>query len=129
MIVLIKKSAETPENLFGLPPQIEPQPNTDNTFIFEEISRELEEFLLRESDNANWTDGVFESLAEISNQVQEEFAKLLGEDTDKKRFLKWLTKIFALLLNTKVNTTTKIKKIIKMALQTTVRIRSGQRQQ
>ena len=78
----IEKSAETPENLFGFPPQIEPQPNTDNTFIFEEISRELAEFLLRENDNANWTDGVFESLAEIANQVQEEFAKLLGEDTD-----------------------------------------------
>ena len=40
----IEKSAETPENLFGFPTQIEPQPNTDNTFIFEEISRELEEF-------------------------------------------------------------------------------------
>ena len=78
----IEKSAETPENLFGFPPQIEHQPNTDNTFIFEEISRELAEFLLRENDNANWTDGVFESLAEIANQVQEEFAKLLGEDTD-----------------------------------------------
>ena len=85
----IVKSVKTSENLFGFP-QIDPEPNADNTLIFEEISSELEEFLLRESDNANSTDGVFEFLTEISNQVQEEFDKLLGEDTYKKRFLKLL---------------------------------------
>ena len=85
----IVKSVKTSESLFGFP-QIDPEPNADNTLIFEEISSKLEEFLLRESDNANSTDGVFEFLAEISNQVQEEFDKLLGEDTYKKRFLKSL---------------------------------------
>ena len=44
-----------PENLFGFPPQIEPKPNADNTFIFKETSRELEEFLLRENDNVDLT--------------------------------------------------------------------------
>ena len=38
-------------------------------------------------------------------------------------------KIFALLLNTKVNTAEKIKKIIKIALETTIKIWSGQKQQ
>ena len=67
----IKKSVETPENLFNYSPQIEPKPKANNTFIFKEI--ELEEFLLRENGNADSTDGVFEFLAEMSNQVQEEF--------------------------------------------------------
>ena len=38
-------------------------------------------------------------------------------------------KIFALLLNTKVNTAEKIKKIIKIALETTIKIWLGQKQQ
>ena len=106
----IEKSVETPENLFGFPPQIKTELNAGNTFIFEETSRELEEFLLRENNNADSKDDVFEFLAEISNQVQEEFDKLLGEDTNKNRFLKSLAKIFALLLDTEVNTAEKIKK-------------------
>ena len=79
--------------------------------MFKEISTELEEFLLRENDNADLTDDVFEFLVEISNQAQEEFDKLFGKGTDKKRFLKLLTKIIALLLITKVNTAEKILKI------------------
>ena len=126
--MLIEKSVEASENLFGSP-QKEPGSNTDNTLIFEGISRELEEFLLRENDNVYLTDGVFEFLVEISNQVQEEFDKLLGEDTDKKRFLKSLSKIFALLSNTKVNGAEKIKKIIKIALETTIKIWPEQKQQ
>lgn len=68
------------------------------------------------------TDGIVEALSAISEQIQKEFDELLGEDTDKKRFLKSLSKIFALLLNTKVTTAEKIEKIIKIALETTVRI-------
>ena len=124
----IEKSVKTSENLFSFP-QIEREPNTDNTLILEEISRESEEFLLRGNNNVNSTDGVFEFLAEISNQVQEEFDKLLGEDTHKKRFLKSLSKIFTLLLNAKVNTAENIKEIIKIVLETTVKIWSGQKQQ
>ena len=116
----IEKSVEASENIFRFP-QIEPESNTDNTLIFKENSRELEEFLLRENNNADPTDGVFELLAEILNQAQEEFDELLGEDTDKKQFLKSLSKIFALLLNTKVKTAEKIKKIIKIALETIVK--------
>ena len=103
----IEKSVEASEILIGCP-QIEPKPNTDNTLIFEEISREWDEFLLRENDNTNSTGGVFEFSAEISNQVQKEFNELLVEDTNKKRFLKSLSKIFSLLLNTKVNTAKKV---------------------
>ena len=99
----IEKSVEASENVFGFP-QIEPESNADSKLILEEISRKLEEFLLRENDNANSTDGVFVFLVEISNQAQEEFDELLDEDTNKIRFFKSLSKIFALFLNTKVNT-------------------------
>ena len=82
----IEKSVKTSENLFVFP-QIEPEPNTDNTLILEELSKELQEFLLRENNNVNSTDGVFEFLAEISNQVQGEFAKLLSKNIDKNASL------------------------------------------
>ena len=79
--MLIGKSVEASENLFGFP-QIEPEPNTNSMLIFEEISRELEELLLRENKNTTLAAGIFEFLGEILNQVQEEFVKLLGEYTD-----------------------------------------------
>ena len=65
--MLIEKSVKTLENLFSFL-QIDPEPNVDNTLIFEEILSELEEFLLRENDNADSTDGVFEFLAESNSE-------------------------------------------------------------
>ena len=81
--------------------------DTDNTLIFEEITRELEAHLARESDDANSTESVFDFLTSLADQVQEEFEKLLDGDSDKKRFLRALSKIFTLLLNTKVDTAKK----------------------
>ena len=82
--------------------------DTDNTLIFEEITRELEAYLARERNDADSTDGVFDFLTSLSNQVQDEFEELLDGDTDKKCFLRALSKIFTLLLNTKVDTAKKI---------------------
>ena len=121
----MEMTTELPENLFGFPEK-EKRSEADNMSIFEEIRRELDEYLSRESDDADSTGGVLETLTTISEQVQEEFNELLGEDTDKKRFLKSLSKIFALLLSTKVTTAEKIKQIIKIALETTVKMWSGQ---
>ena len=47
-----------------------------------------------------------------------EFEDLLEGDDDKKRFLKSLSKIFGLLLNTKVSTANKTKKMIRLAIET-----------
>ena len=58
--MLTEKSIEASENLFDFP-QIEPESNTDNKLIVEEISRELEEFLLSENDNADSTNVVSSS--------------------------------------------------------------------
>ena len=100
-------------NLFGFK-QIEAEGGVDPTLIFEEINKELEQFPLEKSINTDSTDGVFDFIETLSNQVQENFDKLIGEDTDKKRFIRALMRIFTLLLNTKVNTTEKIKKYLKL---------------
>ena len=120
----MKMATELLDNLFGFPGK-EKGSETDNTLIFEEITRELEEYLLRESDDADSTDGVLEALTTLSEQVQEEFDELLGEDTDNKQFLKSLKNI-RLTFRHKGNDCEKIKKIIKIALETTFKIWSGQ---
>ena len=106
--MLMEMTIELSDNLFSFPEK-EKGLVANNTAIFEEIARELQEYLLRESDDADSTDGVLEALTTISEQVQEEFDKLLGEDTNKKQFLKSMSKIITLLLNTKVTTAEKIK--------------------
>ena len=80
-------TTELLDNLFGFPEK-EKGSEADNTLIFEEITREIEEYLLRESDDADLTGGVLEALTTIFEQVQEEFDELLGEDTNKKQSLK-----------------------------------------
>ena len=64
--------------------------------MFEEITRELEVYLLKTGDDADSTDGVFDFLASLADQIQGEFEELLDGDSDKKRFLRALWKIFAL---------------------------------
>ena len=95
---------------------------TDNMQILEEINRVLKAYLARESNDQDLTDGVFDLLSSISNSVQEEFDELIKSDRDKKCFLWALSRIFALLLNTKVDTAAKIKKIAKIAIETTIKI-------
>ena len=56
------------------------------------------------------TDGLLDVIAGLSKTVTAEFEDLLEGDDGKNRFLKSLSKIFALLLNTKVGTADKIKK-------------------
>ena len=101
-------------NLFGFE-QIEAYSGADATFILEEIHKELEEYLPEKSINADSAGGL----------PQEDFHELIGEDTDKKRFVKALTRIFAILLKTKVDTADKIKRILKIAVETTLKIWQG----
>ena len=53
----------------------------------------------------------------------------MSGDNDKKMFVKALSKIFALLLNTRVDTAEKIKGIIKIAIETTLKIWQEPKQQ
>ena len=96
--------------------------------LFGEINKEFESFLSKENNDKDSTDGILDFLDQISDSVQEEFDKLLSGDSDKKRFVRALSKRLALLLNTKVDTVEKIKRIIKIAIETTLKIWQEQRQ-
>ena len=87
---------ESTKNLFRFK-QIDDGTNIDSTLIFEEIRKEVEEYLLGESEDTDSTDGVFYFLSTLSEKIQEEFDELLDGNTDKKRFLRALIRIFALL--------------------------------
>lgn len=78
--------------------------------------------LEEESSYTDATNGIFDARTTLSDEVGGEFEELLDGDNDRKCFLKSLSKIFALLLNTKVGTADKIKKNIRIALETTIKI-------
>ena len=109
------------KSLFGFK-QIDAGSIADSTLIFEEIRKEVEEYLLEESDNADSTDRIFNFLSTLSDKIQEEFDELLDGNTNKKRFLRALTRIFALLLNIKVDMLEKIKRVLKIAVETTIKL-------
>ena len=111
-------------NLFGLE-QLEADSSVDPILIFEEINKELEEYLLEKSIDIDSTDGVFDFLETLSNQ--ENFDELIGEDTDKKRFIRALTHIFMPLLNTTVGTAEIIERTLKIAVETTLKVWQGQK--
>ena len=112
-------------NLFELE-QIEvDDKSADAARIFEEIHQEIGDYLIGKGNDADSTDSVFDFLEKLTSRLQDDFDELIGEDNDKKRSVKALTQIFALLLNTKVDTADKIKKILKIAIETTLKIWQG----
>ena len=80
------------ENLFCFE-QIEVNSEVDTTLIFEEISKELEEYLLEKNVNTNWTEGVFDFLELLINRVQEDFDELIGK-TLTKNILSKLSQVY-----------------------------------
>ena len=110
------------KNLFRFE-QIDVGSIADSTLIFEESRKAVEEYLLEESENADSTDRIFDFLSTLSDKVQEE---LLDGNTDKKRFLRALKQIFTLLLSTKVDTLEKMKRILKITVETTIKLWQGQ---
>ena len=96
--------------------------------LLEEINKEIEAFLAEKNNSSDSTDGVFDFLSLLSDSVQEKFDDPLSRDNDKKRFVKALSRIFALLLNTKVDTAERTKRIIKIAIETTLTIWQEPRQ-
>ena len=59
------------------------------------MTRQLEAYLARETNNKDPTDDIFDLLSSISESVQEELDELISGDSDKKRFLRALSRIFA----------------------------------
>ena len=83
----------------------------------------------KENNDKGSTDEIFDVLSQISDSAREEFDELLSRDNDKKLFIRALSKIVALLLNTKLDTAEKIKQIIKTAIEMTLKIWQEPRQQ
>ena len=83
-------------------------------FLYQETKKELKEFLLEQQVENDSTDRAFDLLDNLTNKMQEDFDKIIGEDTNGKSFIKSLTPIFTLLLNTKVGSVNKIKRYLKL---------------
>ena len=83
----------------------------------------------KENNDKDSTDEIFDVLSQISDSAREEFDELLSRDSDKKIFIRALSKIVALLLNTKLDTAQKIKQIIKIAIEMTLKRWQEPRQQ
>ena len=98
----------------------------DAIFMFQEIEKQLSEVLLEEKGEEVSTDGDFSFTENLTNNIQTEFDKIIGESGEKKQFIRSLTRILAILLNTKVDSVEKIKKLIKIFISTTLKLWSGQ---
>ena len=109
-------------NLFELE-QIEVENTSVNaTRIFEEIHKEIGDYLTGQGNNIDSMDRIFDFLENLTSHLQDNFYDLIGEHSSKKRFVKVLMCIFILLLNTKVNMADKIKRILRIAIETTLKI-------
>ena len=115
---------ESSTNLFELEQNWIEVENTgvNATRIFEEIHKEIGDYLTGQVNDADSTDGVIDFLENLTSRLHQDFDELIGEDTNKKRFVKALTRIFALLLNTKVDTADKIKRILRISIESTMTI-------
>ena len=63
--------------------QLNVDANVDVTFMFEEINKEVEEYLLEKSIDTDSTGWVFDFLESLTNRVQEDFDNTMGEETEK----------------------------------------------
>ena len=72
--------------------------NIDPISIIQEIEQELSEKLFNQKSEGDSTDGPLNFIENSTNNLQTEFDETLGEDADKKLFIRSLTKIFAILL-------------------------------
>ena len=98
----------------------------DAIFMFQEIEKQLSEVLLEEKGKKDSTDGAFSFIENLTNNIQTGFDKIIGESDEKKQFIRSLMRIFTILLNTKVDSVEKIKKMIKIVISTTLKLWSGQ---
>ena len=112
-------------NLFELEHIVVENTGVDATCILEEIHKEIGDYLIGQGHDADSRDGVFDFLENLTSSLHENFDKLIGEDTDKKRFVKALTRIFTLLLNTKVDTADETKRILRITIETTLKTWQG----
>ena len=116
-----------PETLHTIQNSFDNLDATEQVKLLEEITC-IMAYFKSENDNNDATDGIFNALSEIAESVQEDFEELVGISNDKKAFVRALARIFTLLLNTNIDTIDKIKKLIKLAIETMLKIWQEPRQ-
>ena len=99
-------------------------PDINSMSLFQEIERTLGENLSEEKSEGDSTDGAFSFIENLTNKLQTEFDETIEKDGGEKQLIRFLTKIFIILLNTKVDSVDKIKK--KITVSAVVKIWSGQ---
>lgn len=82
--------------------------------IIENILHVLTEHIKSENKDLDSADKILDTVHNIVDSVQQS----IGISSDKKLFLRNLSKLFAVLLNTNYNTVEKIKRVIKIAIET-----------
>ena len=111
-----KLAKMNPENLFDIEfTELKTENSKLPTYLFEVIKSELTNIIIDESSPEEETDGAFELIRNIVDNVRSEIENFV-ENEDLKKFLYVLTKVFTLLLNIKVDNTEKMINIVKLAI-------------
>ena len=118
------KSQQTIDDLY------EKSKNADHeaqVALLAKITNEIKQLIREENGKSDTTDSGFDVLSEVAESLQEEFEELIEADSNKKIFMKVLSKIFELLLNANVNTIDKSKRTLKIAIEITLKLWQGAR--
>ena len=102
------------ENLFGL--EVKTENSKLPTYLFKELESELTSIIIDKNNAEEETDGAFEVIRNIVENIRSEIENFVEND-DLKKFLYILTKIFTLLLNVKIDISEKIIRIVKLAIR------------
>ena len=86
----------------------------------------MKQLIREENGKSDATDSAFDVLSDLAESLQKDFEELIEADSDKKIFMKVLSKIFELLLNANVNTIAKSKRTLKIAIETTLKLWQGE---
>ena len=113
----MSKLAKTnPENLFNIEfTELKTENSKLPTYLFKEIESELINIIIDEISPEEETDGAFELIRNIVDNVRSEIENFV-ECEDLKKIFYVLIKVFTLLLNIKVDNTEQIINIVKLAI-------------
>ena len=95
-------------------------------YLFQQIEQDLSNLPLQPNSGEDATVGAFTFIEKLTESLQAEFDESIGQnDSNKKQFIRSLTKVFAILLNIRVDNVEKIKKIIKLPISTVFKLWPG----
>lgn len=86
--------------------------------VIEKILQVLMEHIETENKDLDSTDRILDTIHDIADSVQQEFEELIGTDSNKKTFVRNLSKIFTILLNTNYNTAKKVHYTTSFGIET-----------